>query len=143
MFLCENCWKCWTFSILSLWNKFSKEWKPFSNTSFFYLKILANAIFPYKIPCHKSMFRQIEWVEQIGPITRNDVLSPVTSLLSWKFYFGLKTFYKKSVWCTNYITFHIHTFWKHWSSIWGFSFPLSIINSKVFQRCFNVVFRLI
>ena len=58
---------------------------------------IANAMFPYKIPCHKSMFRQTGWVEQIGPITRNDVLPPVTSLLSWTFYFGLKTFYKKSV----------------------------------------------
>ena len=58
---------------------------------------IANAMFPHKIPCHKSMFRQIEWVEQIGPITRNDVLPLITSLLSWKFYFGLKTFYKKSV----------------------------------------------
>ena len=43
---------------------------------------IANAMFPYKIPSLKSMFRQIEWVEQIGPIMRNDVLLPVTSLLS-------------------------------------------------------------
>ena len=101
---------------------------------------IANAMFPYKIPSHKSMFRQIEWVEQIGPIMRNDVLLPVTSLLSWKFYFGLKTFYKKSVWCTNYSNFQIHTFWKHCNSIWGYFFPLSILNSKVFQRCLNVVY---
>ena len=25
---------------------------------------IANAMFPYKVPSHKSMFRQIEWVEQ-------------------------------------------------------------------------------
>ena len=33
---------------------------------------IANAMFPYKIASHKSMFRQIELVEQIEPITRND-----------------------------------------------------------------------
>ena len=58
---------------------------------------IANAMFPYKVPSHKSMFRQIEWVEQITPITGNDVLPAVTSLFSWKFYFGLKAFYKNSV----------------------------------------------
>ena len=59
-------------------------------------------------------------------ITNNGVL-PVTTLLFWKFCFGLRTSYKELTWCTNYPNVHIHTFRKRWSFIWGYFFPMSIL----------------
>ena len=42
---------------------------------------IENLIFPYiKLPCQKSMLRQIEWEVQIGLITKNEIF-PVAILL--------------------------------------------------------------
>ena len=41
---------------------------------------IENLIFPYiKLPCQKSMLRQIEWEVQIGLITKNEIF-PVAIL---------------------------------------------------------------
>ena len=73
--------------------------------------------FHTKLPCQKSMLRQIEWWLQNGPITKNGVL-PVTTLFFWKFCFSLRTSYKELICCTNNPNAHICTFCKRWSFIW-------------------------
>ena len=62
-----------------------------------------------KLSCQKSMFKQIEWEVQNGPMTKNIVFS--------KLYFSLGTSHKELIRCTNYPNFHIHTFWKGWGFI--------------------------
>ena len=43
-------------------------------------------------------------------------------------WFSLRTSHKVLIWCTNHPNVHIHTFWKHWTFIWGYFFPVSILN---------------
>ena len=64
---------------------------------------------------------------------------PVTTSFFWKFYFSLRTSYKDMFWCTNNVDVHIHTFRKHWSFIWRWFFPVSIlkmINRRLFIHKF-------
>ena len=43
-------------------------------------------------------------------------------------WFSLRTSYKVLIWCANHPNVHIHTFWKDWTFIWGYFFPVSILN---------------
>ena len=65
MFLYDNQWKFWTFSILQLWNRFSGKRKPFSKnwSTNFYLKALRLITYHFhtKLLYQKPMLRQIEW----------------------------------------------------------------------------------
>ena len=46
----------------------------------------------------------------------------VTISYFWKLCFSIRTSYKELIWCTNDTDFHIGTFCKHWSFIWGHFF---------------------
>ena len=52
MFLCDNPWKFWTFSVLQLWSKFSGERKPFSKKLEYRFLVetteIENTSFPFK-----------------------------------------------------------------------------------------------
>ena len=93
MFLCENHWKFWTFSVVQLWNNSSEKCKTFSKNwrTAFWLKVpkLTTPHFLTKLFSQKPMFRQIERGVQNEPITKNGVL-PVTTLLFPKILFQYK-----------------------------------------------------
>ena len=91
--------------------------------------------FHTKVPCQKSMLRQVQWEVQNGPITKNEVLS-VTTLFFWKFCFGLRTSYKelKVHIHVHYSKVHIHTFRKRWSFIWGCFFFMNILQVQFFVQ---------
>ena len=75
--------------------------------------------FHTKLLSKKPMLRQIEWVVQDGPITKNGGL-PLTALFFWKFYSNLTTSYK----ATSYPNVHIYTFRKYWNFMWRCFFPV-------------------
>ena len=62
---------------------------------------------------------------------------PVTTWFFWKFYFSLRTSYKKLICCTNNPNAHICTFCKSWSFIWWCFFPVSIYNPSLFIWLFR------
>ena len=78
------------------------------------------------------MLRQIEWEAQSGHITMNEAL-PVfffffEILLQCKNLLRVDLMY-------NYPNVHIHTFRKHWSSIWGcFSLWVSLKQIEMFSH---------
>ena len=78
MFLCDNRWKFWKFSILQLWSKFSEKCKPFPIgwSTVFWLKVLRlkTQRFYSKLLCQEP----IEWGVENGPITKNRVLLATT-----------------------------------------------------------------
>ena len=139
MFLCDNQWKFWTFSILQLWNRFSGKRKNFSKSwsNVFLVESIKieNALFPYKLPYQKSMLRQIEWWAQNGAITKNEVL-PVTTLFFWKFCFSLRTSYRswfdvrKTQMPTLLLSVSTGVF------IFRSFFPVSIINTDFWNGSF-------
>ena len=57
-------------------------------------------------------------------------------------YFNLftwRTSSKELIWCINDLNVHIRTFCKHWSYIWWYFFPLSILNEiSSILGCFEV-----
>ena len=55
---------------------------------------------------------------------KNGVLSVTTFF--WKFCFRARISYKELIWCNNYPNIYIHTFYKHWSFIWGCFVPVSV-----------------
>ena len=89
---------------------------------------IESAIFPHKTALSEANVRQIEWGLQNGAITENEVL-PGTTLCFWKFCFSLKTSDKVPIRWTIYTNFHIHTFPKPWSFIWGSFFSVSALKS--------------
>ena len=136
MFLCDNLWKIWTFSILQPWNRFSGKRKPFSKnwSTVFWFKAqrLKTHHLHTKLPYQKSILRQIEWRLQNEPITKNGFL-PVTDLFISKFCFSLRTSYKELICCTNNPNIHICNFCKRWSFIWRCFFPVSILKGTLIQ----------
>ena len=68
---------------------------------------------------------------------------PVTASFFWKFYSSLRTSYKDLFWCTNDPNFHIHTFRKRWSFIWGLFFPVSILKGRINVLQINLGMKLI
>ena len=132
MFLCDNQWKFWTFSIISLWNRYFGKRKRSSKNwcTVFKLKALKLKThhFHTKMPYQKPMLRQKEWwVQRMEfPTTKNGVF-PLTTLSFWGFCFSLRTSYKELICCTNNPNSHIRTFFKRWSFIWRCFFPVSIL----------------
>ena len=66
MFLCDNNWKFWTFSIIQLWNKFSEKLEYcflFESTNISIQNCSIKSSFVL------TLLKQIEWVIQNGPIT--------------------------------------------------------------------------
>ena len=112
---------------------FSKNWSTISQ-----LKALRSKTrhFHTKLPCQKSMLRQIEWWLQNGPITKNWVL-PATNAVFWKLCFSFRTSYKELIWCTNNPISHICTFCKHWSFIWPCFFLWVSLNQFLFLTSFS------
>ena len=58
---------------------------------------------------------------------------PVTTLFFWKFCFSLRTSYKGLIWCANDPNAHIYNFRKHWSFIWQYFFPVSILKKQCLE----------
>ena len=79
-----------------------------------------------KVPCQKPMLRQIEWWLQNEPITKNSFASNCFIFL--KILFQFKNLLEDLIWFTNNPNTHIRTFCKHWSFIWWYFFPVSILN---------------
>ena len=71
--------------------------------------------------------RQIECGVQNGIITKNGVL-PVIFLFFKTILSSIRMTYKELTWCANYANVHIRLFRKRWSFIWGYFFPVSILN---------------
>ena len=66
MFLCDNNWKFWTFSIIQLWKKFSEKLEYcflFESTNISIQNCSIKSSFVL------TLLKQIEWVIQNGPIT--------------------------------------------------------------------------
>ena len=111
-------------------------WKAktfFKNLSYRFLvesTKIESTSFPYKTDISEANVRQIEWWVQNGTITKNGVL-PVTTLVFWKFWFSLRTSCKELIWCTNDPNVDIPAFYKGWSFIWRWFFPVSILNKRV------------
>ena len=82
--------------------------------------------FYIKLPYQKPMLRQIEWWVQNGSITKNRAL-PATTLFFWKLCFSLRTSYNESIWCSNNLNAHVHTFCKRRSFIWHCFFLVSVL----------------
>ena len=122
--------------MVQIWNRFSGKRKSFSKnwSSAPSLKALRLTThhFHAKLPCQKTMLRQIKPWLQNGPITKNGVL-PVTALVFLKFYFSLRTFYKELICCTSCPNAHIFTFCKRWSSIWRCFYHVNILKSTLMQ----------
>ena len=80
-----------TLKFLFFWKtktwKLQKNWSTVCSWKYYDWK---RNIFIKKYPIRRSMTRQIEWVVQNRPITRNIVL-PVTTLFFWKFCFSMRT----------------------------------------------------
>ena len=91
---------------------------------------IENASFPYKNPLSETNVKTNRIVSTKWTCYKERSL-PVTTLFFWKFCFSLRTSYKELFWCTNYPTVHIHTFRKHWSFIWGWFSPVSILKNLV------------
>ena len=95
---------------------------------------IENALFPCKTANQKPMLRQIECWVQYGAVTKNRVF-PVATLIC----FTLRTSSKELIWCINDPNVHIRTLCKHWSFIWWYFFPLSILNEiSIILVCFEV-----
>ena len=71
--------------------------------------------------------RQIECAVQNGTITKNGVL-PVIFLFFKKILSSIRITYKELIWCANYANVHIRPFCKRSSFLWGYFFPVSILN---------------
>ena len=93
---------------------------------------IENASVPYK----KPMLRQIAWWVKVGSITKNRVL-PITTLIFWKYYFSLGTFYKKLIWCAKDPNAEIRTFCKCCTFVLGCFFLLSILKSAIIVNSVN------
>ena len=86
---------------------------------------IESAIFPHKTAMSERNVKtnrmgSTKWTYHKGRSLPGNIL------FFWKFCFSLKTSYKELIGCTNYPNFHIYTFRKHWSFIWGSFFPVSI-----------------
>ena len=121
MFLSDNHWKFWTFSIHELWYKFSGKRKSFSKNgvAFFSWKywdwkrtlFIQNC--SVRSQCKKSRVGSTKWTYH-----KRTKFFQVTTLFFRKFCFSLRTSYKKLIQCTNHQNARIHTFRKRWSFIW-------------------------
>ena len=78
------------FNLLKKQELFLKTW---STVSQFRVLCMKEQCFHTKLPCQKSMLRQIEWRVQNRPITKNG-LSPMTTSFFWKFDLSIRTSHK-------------------------------------------------
>ena len=128
--VCLRDYHVFIWQSVEILNRLSGKQKPFSKlwSTAFKLKALRSKThhFHTKLPYQKPMLRQIEWWVHNGPIKKNEVLLVTISFFK-KLCFSLRTSYRHVIWCANYLTVHICTFCKHWSFIWRFFFPVSIL----------------
>ena len=134
MFLYDNHWKFWSFSILHIWNKFSAKCEPFSKNSstVFSLKVLRLKMqhFHTKVSYQKPILRTVERGVRDGLIKKNRVL-PVTASFFRKFCFSLGTSYKYLTCCTINPNVPIYTILKHWSFILRDFFLVNILKFNI------------
>ena len=52
-------------------------------------------------------------------------------IFSLKICFSFRTSYKELIWCTSDPNIHIRIFWKRWSLILGWFFPVSILKRSI------------
>ena len=126
-----------SFQSLTLKQIFWKRKTFFEKLEYYFLVETTkteNISFPWKLLCHKPMFRQMEWRIQNGPITKSGVLP---TLFFWKICSSFRTSWKELIWCTNDSNVHIRIFPKRWSLILGCFFPVSILKIRWFSSLYK------
>ena len=132
MFLCDNQWKFWTFSIPELWNRKTKIF--FKKLKYRFLvknTKIENASFPYKNAISEANVKTNKMVSAKWTYNKErSFASNYFIFFSTLFCFSLRTSYKELIWCTNDPNAHIRTFCKRWCFIWRCFFPVSILKKR-------------
>ena len=89
---------------------------------------IESATFPHKTALPEANINTNR-IESIKRTYHKGGVLPLTTLVFWKFGLRVKTSFNELIKCTNYPTFHIHTFRKGWSFIWRRFFPVSIFKT--------------
>ena len=127
MFLCDNEWKCWTFSILEIDLMENENLFPKAGVLFFSWK---HEDWKRIISIQNCHTRNQCYVKTNRIVSTNWTYHKERSFASryffffFNFCFSLRTSYKELTWCTNDPNVHIHAFYKCWSFIWRcFEYP--------------------
>ena len=97
---------------------------------------IENALFSYKSAISEANVKTNRMVSTKWTYHKERIFAS-NYFIFWKFYFSFRTLYKELIWCANEPNVHIRTFRKHWSFIWRYFFPVSILKYKCWGAIFS------
>ena len=95
---------------------------------------IENALFSYKSAISEANVKTNRMVSTKWTYHKERIFA--NYFVFWKFNFSFRTLYKELIWCANEPNVHIRTFRKHWSFIWWYFFPVSILKYKCWGAYF-------